>query len=567
MEILRIENLSFIYPNSDKKALDDISFSVNEGDFIVVCGRSGCGKTTLLKAIKREMTPHGAMDGRIFYNGVPLEKLDARTTAKDIGYVVQKPEGQIITDKVWHELAFGLESLGLSTQAIRRRAGEMANYFGIHHWFREDTKTLSGGQKQILNLASIMAMQPQILLLDEPTSQLDPIAASEFISTLYKLNRELGLTIIIVEHRLEEVFPIADKVMVMDESRIAVLAPPRSVWRDLTYINEDHPMLEAMPSAVRIFSKLCRHGADVECPLTVKEGRQFINNNYNEKTTEKPMQLTEKKDEVISLKNVWFRYERDLPDILRGVSLKLFEGEIYCLLGGNGTGKTTTLNVASGLMKAYRGKVEIRGKAIQKYSKKELYRSNIALLPQDPQTIFLKSTVSEDYEEITKTLGFDRQKAKSMIEDVAEKLDIAHLMAKHPYDLSGGEQQKCALGKLLLLQPRILMLDEPTKGLDPFTKNALISILKELKGQGLTMFLVTHDVEFACKIADRCALFFDGEVISEDVPSLFFAQNNFYTTAANRMVRRRFPYAVTVEDVIEQCMDQKIKKRTYEKNL
>ena len=560
MEILRIENLNFAYPNSDKKALDDISFSVNEGDFIVVCGRSGCGKTTLLKAIKREMTPHGAMDGRIVYNGVSLDKLDARTAAKDIGYVVQKPEGQIITDKVWHELAFGLESLGLSTPVIRRRVGEMANYFGIHHWFREDTKTLSGGQKQILNLASVMAMQPQILLLDEPTSQLDPIAASEFISTLYKLNRELGLTIIIVEHRLEEVFPIADKVMVMDESRISVFAPPRSVWRNLTCINKDHPMIEALPSAVRIYSKLDGHGADEECPLTVKEGRQVINNNYDERTTEKPKQPAEKRNEVVLLKNVWFRYERDLPDILRGVSLKLFEGEIYCLLGGNGTGKTTTLNVASGLMKAYRGKVEIRGKAIQKYSKKELYRSNVALLPQDTQTVFLKSTVSEDYEEITKTLCYDKQKTKRVIDEISQKLNIGHLMAKHPYDLSGGEQQKCALGKMLLLQPKILMLDEPTKGLDPFTKNALISTLKELKGQGLTLFLVTHDVEFACKIADRCALFFDGEVISEDIPSLFFAENNFYTTAANRMARRRFPYSVTVEDVIEQCMSHKKEK-------
>lgn len=567
MEILRIENLNFTYPNSDKTALDDISFSVDEGDFIVVCGRSGCGKTTLLKAIKREMTPHGAMEGRIVYNGVPLEKLDARTTAKDIGYVVQKPEGQIITDKVWHELAFGLESLGLSTPAIRRRVGEMANYFGIHHWFREDTKTLSGGQKQILNLASVMAMQPQILLLDEPTSQLDPIAASEFISTLYKLNRELGLTIIIVEHRLEEVFPIADKVMVMDESKIAVFAPPRLVWRNLTDINKNHPMIDALPSAVRIYSKLFSPGTDEECPLTVKEGRQFINNNYDETITETPSKSGGEQDVVISLRNVWFRYERDLPDILRGASLNIYEGEIYCLLGGNGTGKTTTLNVASGIMKAYRGKVEIKGKAIQKYSKKELYRSNIALLPQDPQTVFLKSTVAEDYEEITRTLGFDKKKTKSMIDDVAEKLEIGHLMAKHPYDLSGGEQQKCALGKMLLLQPKILMLDEPTKGLDPFTKNALISILKELKGQGLTLFLVTHDVEFACKIADRCALFFDGEVISEDVPSLFFAENNFYTTAANRMSRRRFPYAVTVEDVIEQCMNQKKKRKTYEKKF
>lgn len=215
MALLQIENLSFRYPKSERLALDSVTLNIHAGDFVVVCGESGCGKTTLLKLLKRELAPAGEKNGSISYNELLQEELDPRVSAHEIGYVLQNPDNQIVTDKVWHELAFGLENLGIPTQVIRRRVGEMASYFGIQDWFRRNTDELSGGQKQLLNLAAVMVMQPKILILDEPTSQLDPIAAADFIATLQKLNRELGLTILLVEHRLEEVFPIADKVLFM----------------------------------------------------------------------------------------------------------------------------------------------------------------------------------------------------------------------------------------------------------------------------------------------------------------------------------------------------------------
>lgn len=554
MEIIKVEDLNFTYPGQNTKALENNSFSIEQGEFVVICGESGSGKTTLLKLLKRELTPHGNKAGNIYYKGTELEDLDDRTAASEIGFVMQNPENQIVTDKVWHELAFGLENIGISTPVIRRRVGEMANFFGIHQWFRKKTTELSGGQKQLLNLASIMVMQPQVLILDEPTSQLDPIAASDFISTLEKLNRDLGLTIILVEHRLEEVLPISDKVMIMEGGNIILYDRPQYVGQKLKKIDENHKMLLALPSAIRIFNGLDAQG---ESPLTVREGRQFLSNNYKNDVITLDRHLSDdknnKEEKIIELKNIWFRYERNLPDILAGVDFHANKGEIVSILGGNGCGKTTLLNVISGQNRAYRGKLLIRGKKIKEYKGKDLYKHNMALLPQDPQTVFLKSTVEEDYKEIGKVMGYTKKEANSYTEEIVALLSIQGLLDKHPYDLSGGEQQKVALGKILLLKPKILLLDEPTKGIDAFSKRVLHDILLDLKKKGVTIIMVTHDVEFAAIVSDCCGLFFDGEIISLDRPVEFFSNNSFYTTAANRISRHMYKNAITCEDVIEIC--------------
>lgn len=548
MEILRVEDLSFRYPKAEECALRNLSLSVRRGEFLVICGESGCGKTTLLLLLKRELAPAGEQSGRILYNGTEQAALDERVAAGEIGYVLQSPDNQIVTDKVWHELAFGLENLGVPTDVIRRRVGEMAGYFGIGDWFRRKTDELSGGQKQLLNLAAVMVMQPKILILDEPTSQLDPIAAADFIATLQKLNRELGLTILLAEHRLEEVFPIADRVLMMENGRALFCDAPRVIGRQLDGLSAEHPLRLGLPSAVRLFGGL---SIEDECPLTVREGRDFLERHFTGGNETPPEAAAVPSGEAaITLKNVWFRYERDLPDILRGTTMSVYAGEHYCLLGGNGTGKTTTLNVIAGLQKAYRGKVLINGKPIGAYKGNTLYRHCLALLPQNPQTVFLRDSVCADLEEILEVTDVPRAARRARIDAVAEKVGVTHLLERHPYDLSGGEQQKCALAKILLLEPRILLLDEPTKGLDAAAKRRLKAILRSLQADGLTILTVTHDVEFAAETADRCALFFDGEVLSADTPRVFFAENNFYTTAANRMTRSLWPHAVTCEQVL-----------------
>ena len=440
MEVFAIQNLSFTYPERETPALDGVNLTIHSGEFILLCGQSGCGKTTLLKLLKRELAPHGTKTGTILYGGVDQQELNDRTAACEIGYVLQNPDNQAVTDKVWHELSFGLESLGLPAPVIRRRVGEMASFFGIQDWFRRPVAELSGGQKQILNLASVMVMQPNILLLDEPTSQLDPIAAADFIATLQKLNRELGLTILLAEHRLEDVFPIADRVLVMENGTLLADSSPRRLASTLRERVPGHPMLRALPSAARIFDLLGESG---ESPLTVREGRAFLERTYRGDVPElKRAPYSHLNQPAVELKNIWFRYERSLPDVLRGVNLTVWEGETYCLLGGNGTGKTTAMGVMSGLLKPYRGKALINGKKIGEQSSKELYRHNLAYLPQNPQTVFLKSTVREDFEEIGKAVGYSREELSSLMGQVCAQLGIEELLSRHPYDLSGGEQQK-----------------------------------------------------------------------------------------------------------------------------
>ena len=519
-----------------------MSLKIEKGEYIVLCGKSGSGKTTLLRHLKSVLTPHGKRSGEIYFNGVELKNVDNREQSAKIGYVMQNPDDQIVTDKVWHELAFGLESLGCDQKTMRSRVAEMACYFGIQDWFHRDVAVLSGGQKQLLNLASIMAMQPEVLILDEPTSQLDPIAASDFLNTVRKINTELGTTVIITEHRLEDIFPYADRAVVMDNGKIVADDTPRNIGR-LLY-EQSNPMFTAMPTPVRAFYNANGNG---NCPLTVREGRAWLSKEFETEPIIKEIPSRNIDDKIekpaLSLKEIWFRYEKDTPDILRGVSLEIPAGSISAIVGGNGAGKSTTLKAICGICKPYRGKINVFGKPVNKYKSGELFRNRISMLHQDPKSLFVKKTVREDLEEMTKD--------KNKINEVAAICQIMELTERHPYDLSGGEQQRAALAKVLLTEPKILLLDEPTKGMDSFFKETFAAVLRRLKEQGITILMVSHDVEFCAKYADRVSMFFDGQVLTTDTPQNFFGGNSFYTTAANRMSRHIFRNAVTAENVVE----------------
>ena len=543
MAHFQIQNLNFSYPTSKgKKSLDDVSLTIHKGEYVVLCGKSGSGKTTLLRQLKSVLAPHGKKSGEILFNGVLLDKVSQRDQSSKIGYVMQNPDDQIVTDKVWHELAFGLESLGCDQKTMRARVAEMACYFGIQDWFHRDVANLSGGQKQLLNLASIMAMQPEVLILDEPTSQLDPIAASDFLNTVRKINIELGTTVIITEHRLEDIFPYADRAIVMDGGKVIADDTPRKIGK-LLY-EQKNDMFAAMPTPVRVF-----YGANgtEDCPLTVREGRNWLSREFTEMPTHKVMPVDVLPEEIespaLSLKELWFRYEKDSPDILRGVSAEVPIGSLYAIVGGNGAGKSTTLKAICGICRPYRGKVKIFGKPIEKYKSAELFGGCLAMLPQDPKSLFVKKTVREDLEEMTKD--------KALVEEIAATCQITNLLSSHPYDLSGGEQQRAALAKVLLTQPKLLLLDEPTKGIDSFFKETFAEILKQLQSKGITIIMVSHDVEFCAKYADMVSMFFDGQMLTTDTPRRFFGNNSFYTTAANRMSRHVFSMAVTAEDVID----------------
>ena len=575
MNCIEVKNFSFQYPKESHAALYQVSMEVEEGSFVVLCGKSGCGKSTLLRQFKSVLASHGEKKGEILYGGQNLEDVDLRTQSAEIGYVLQNPDNQIVTDKVWHELAFGLESLGYDTPTIRLRVAEMASYFGIHSWFLKNVSELSGGQKQLLNLASVMAMHPKLLILDEPTSQLDPIAASDFLETVRKINRDIGTTVILTEHRLEDVIPWADKVYVMDKGRMIADGTPNEIGEQLRTMG--HDMFLSMPAPMQIYAGT---NSSLRCPLTVSQGRRWLSEELEtkgikikkernqEETAKKKNSIfgklsglkkePEKEIPEIRIKDVWFRYERDLPDVVKGLSLDIKKGEIFAVVGGNGTGKSTAMSLIARIRFPYRGKIYLEGKEIGKYSDDDLYHGFLGVMPQNPQSLFVKKTVREDLYEVIdgkrerKSEAYPiEMKKKDAVEGIVSLTRLEGLLERHPYDLSGGEQQRLALAKVLLLRPKILLMDEPTKGIDNHYKKELGEILRKLSEHGVTILMISHDVEFCAQYADRTGLFFQGNVVTIEESKKFFAGNNFYTTAANRMARNYFPNAVTVEDVVK----------------
>lgn len=531
VEKIKIKNLIFSYPNSEKTALNDINLTINQGEFVTICGKSGCGKSTLLRHLKPILTPHGKTSGEIYFDGKSIYDLSDREQAENIGFVMQNPDNQIVTDKVWHELVFGLESLGINSAEIRSKAAEMASFFGIQNWFYENVANLSGGQKQILNLASVMVMNPTLLLLDEPSSQLDPISAHDFFTMLERINTELGVTIILSEHNLSEVFPLSDKVVVMEDGKITAENTPYKIGEEL----KQNSMFAALPTPTKIYYSLGNNSGN--CPITIRDGHKWLEkqqiNEHFEFKSEKNRINTEP---ILELKDVWFRYEKNSDDILKGLSFKVHENEFYAIVGGNGVGKSTALSVISKINKPYRGKAFINDD------------TKVVVMPQNPQSLFLKKSVLEELYDAV--FDVEKEKRKNEIEYVIKLCELDNLLENHPYDLSGGEQQRVALAKMLLRKPDLLVLDEPTKGLDACFKRKLATILKSLQKNGMTVLMVTHDIEFCAEYADICAMFFDGKIVSEAPPRKFFAENNFYTTSAKRMADGIIENAVLDKDII-----------------
>ncbi|WP_086444602.1 ABC transporter ATP-binding protein [Candidatus Enterococcus lemimoniae] len=558
MGYLEIKNVTFQYAGGHKPVLQDLSLLLDKGAFILICGASGSGKSTLLKLLKPQITPAGIQSGELFFNNEKLSALPELFSTSKIGYVMQHPENQIVTDSVWHELAFGLENLGIPPFEIKSRIAEMVSFLGIQDLMEYKISDLSGGQKQLLNLAAVLVMRPEILLLDEPITQLDPIAAQNFVEILVRLNREMGLTILLAEHSLESVFPFADQVIVLEEGRLLLTDTPARISTKIkTQKFESKRFLLSLPSAVRIYHEA---GFQGPCPITVIEGKkllatyfpdQFSINVIKQVPSSKSCQNAVKNS--IQLKNGWFRYEKNGKDILAGVDLTIAEGEIFSLVGGNGTGKTTLLKVIAGLQSCYRGKLQLFAQPAKKN------QHLVGYLPQEPQMMFIKDSVLEDYQSYLFSKGIAGQEQTKRIERITSLLAIKESVLQHPFDLSGGQCQRAALGKLLLTDPKILLLDEPTKGIDNYGKNQLIELLKKLAKQGKTILVVTHDLDFAAELSDRCGLFFKNNLLTTAEPTLFFSNHTFYTTAASRISRDTFSRLVTTQQVIEACLEKGVR--------
>ena len=554
MGLFEIDNLTFAYNGAEQNAVSGVSLCVNKGDFVLVCGKSGCGKTTLLRLLKPALAPVGKRTGSVTFCGTDIAKLDDRTAASAIGFVMQNPDDQIVTDKVWHELAFGLESLGESSDVIRRRVAEICGFLGLTDIYGKRTCELSGGEKQLLNLASVLVTNPDVVLLDEPTAQLDPIAASSFLQALKKLNEELGLTVVLVDHRLEESFAMANKVVIMDEGKVVFASSPENIGE--LYNNDKLvcDIFEGLPAAVRLFKATNGVG---KCPLTVRDGKRYVEANFGKNMNDRYAVQGCKGDVAIEVANGYFRYERDGTDVLDNLSLQVYANEILCIFGANGAGKTTLLRILAGTKRLYKGKYRLWGKKIKEYGN-NLYRDNLTAMPQNPQNLFVKNTVRADLAELAALVGYGKTEQAQAVADVMAQTGVTDLAERHPYDLSGGEKQKVALAKVLLTRPKIVLLDEPTKGLDAYSKRQFAEVLAKLKADGKTVVVVTHDVEFAAVVADRCAMFFDGKIVSVADKYAFFAENRYYTTAFARITRENFADAVTFERAVELCNANKL---------
>ncbi len=562
MEALAAERLGFTYAGERTPALREISFSLEAGELCVLCGATGSGKSTLLRLLKRELAPRGACTGSIRLGGRLQAEWGDREAAAAVGFVAQRPEQQIVTDRVWHEMAFGLENLGCPEGEMHRRVAETAAFFGLEPWFDARTDDLSGGQKQLLNLAAVTALRPEVLLLDEPVSRLDPIAAEDFLSALVRLNRETGMTVLLSEHHPESILARAHRLLVMRAGRLVLNGSPREVCRAL----RGEPEERYLPAPVRVWQAAGAPedgaGAPAFCPLSVAEGRAWLAGQVAEAgavplrapfsdEAGKPSarERAEKEVPALLFREVSFRFTRGGPDVLRSASFAVRRGESFCLLGGNGSGKTTALRAAAGLLAPYSGDIRLFGKKLKEYRGGDLYHHGVAMLPQDVQTLFLRNTVREELKDAGADAPADPAGASGELR--ALRTYLAALGDRHPYDLSGGEQQLLALCRVLGTRPRLLLLDEPTGGLDALWRERLIRVLRGLQAEGMTLLTVTHDTAFAAEVADRCALLFRGGVLAGEAPRAFFAGGSFYTTPVRRMTRGLLEDCVTVADAAE----------------
>lgn len=519
--ILSVKDLRFTYSGQEKPALDGVTLDVRRGDFLALFGRSGSGKSTLLRCLKPSLTPAGNMSGEIIFDSEPITEMPHHDETAKIGFLLQDPENQIVTDKVWHELAFGPESLGMPTDEIRRRVAETASFFGIGGWFHSDTSALSGGQKQLLSLAAVMVMRPEILILDEPTSRLDPIAANELFLALVRVNRELGTTVIMTEHSLDEALTAATMAVVIDDGKTLAEGTPADVARKIAdgdVGSGTRALRAALPAYMRIGEG------------SVRAARELVGGLASEKRL---FALPEKKerargDVVLSAENISFAYGD--RQVVRDLTLDIRRGEITALVGGNGSGKTTTLRLLAGLIQPQCGFVTKKAKT--------------AMLPQEPRALFTKNTLRD---ELARISGDEDKLAEAI-----RICGLGGLLDRHPYDLSGGETQRAGIAMLLLTGADILLLDEPTKGTDAGFRDEFGRLLGRLADEGKAILIVSHDLEFCAETADRCAMLFDGGIVSEGAPREFFGNSEYYTTTACRIAHGYSP-AVTADELVFAC--------------
>ena len=525
---IETRGLRFAYPGAGAPVLDGLDWSVPQGAFALLVGGTGSGKSTLLSLLKPEIAPTGACSGELRVLGEGVAGMDVQVSAERVGYVFQDPENQIVCESVWHEMAFGLENLGLARDEIRRRVAETSYFFGLEDWLHRDTDTLSGGRKQLLSLAAVLALRPRVLLLDEPTSQLDPVAEKNFLHALFRVNRELGCTVVVATHQPRPMLEYATCAYRIEDGRVCEVADIASLGHREGLFSGEVPGWGASRRAKNgVFSSVSGQLGSLDPRGGAPGAKKGLKSG---KSAEFEAQILSQDDSGVpsraggrrilqkmhggsatTLSEGWFRYDRASGWVLRGLDVTFSAGAVHAIVGGNGCGKSTMLSVLAKTAKLQRGRM-VRGAA------------SAALLPQNPKALLVAETVRDELMEWASACGYDEVAAQEQ----TARLGLAGLETRHPYDLSGGQRQLLALAKLLLIGPELLLLDEPTKGLDLVSRCIIARALREHAQAGGTVVIATHDLDFAEQVSDDVAMMFDGEIACMEPPADFFADNVFY---------------------------------------
>ena len=525
---IEVRDLRFAYPGAEAPVLDGLDWSVPQGAFALLVGGTGSGKSTLLSLLKPEISPTGECAGELRVLGESVADMDVRASAERVDYVFQDPENQIVCETVWHEMAFGLENLGMSRDEMRRRVAETSYFFGLEDWLHRDTDTLSGGRKQLLSLAAVLALRPRVLLLDEPTSQLDPVAEKNFLHALFRVNRELGCTVVVATHQPRPMLEYATYAYRIEGGRVYEVADIASLGhREELFSDEVSGWGASRRAKNGVFSSASGQPGSLDPRGGAPGAKKGLK---SDKSAEFGAQILPQGDSgapsraggcrilpkmhagpSTTLAGSWFRYDRASGWVLRGLDASFSAGAVHAVVGGNGCGKSTMLSVLAKTVKLQRGRM-VRAAA------------SAALLPQNPKALLVAETVRDELMEWASTCGYDEE----AVRERAAQLGLDGLDARHPYDLSGGQRQLLALAKLLLIGPELLLLDEPTKGLDLASRRIIARALRDHAKAGGTVIMATHDLDFAEQVADDIAMMFDGEIACMEPPADFFADNVFY---------------------------------------
>ncbi|MDD4048846.1 MAG: ABC transporter ATP-binding protein [Clostridia bacterium] len=553
MSYIEIKDLTYYYPNTTKPALDKVNLTIDEGDFVLLIGGSGSGKSSLVRALAGLIPQFygGKYGGEVKIRGNVVCEMDKKQLVGEVGMVFQDPESQLVMNSVEQELVFGMENLGLNNNLMKRRIMEVQGALSLSSIMGANISELSGGQKQKVVLASVLAMQPEILILDEPTSQLDPVAGEEILTIIRRLNEENGITVILVEQRLERCFHLADRFVIMDNGKIAYNGT-NGVQTVKWSVAEKSPFI---PPLSRVFAL----AGQKDIPLTVKEGRKIIKpycikdgvKNEISKRDNFKGNMTEHKDIncqlLLEIKNVWYEYG-DGKEVLKNINMQVHPGDFLAIMGENAAGKTTLLKNIRGLLKPSRGKIKILNKDISKYSVEE-FAKTVGYLSQNPNDYLFMPTVREELIFTMDNLGL---KDNKIIDDLLEKLQISKYAEVNPRDLSSGERQRVALAAILVASPQVLVLDEPTRGLDYEFKNELGKLLLDIQKQGVAILLVTHDVEFAAEYASEVLLMNQGDIVVEGSREEVLSKSTFYSPQISKLF-----YGIK-EDIVTLAEGEKV---------